>query len=46
MVEIALPSSRLLTDTNVRRFGPAALPSAINNLCAARASGFSSWMLA
>ena len=45
MVEIAFPSSRLFTNTNVRRFGPAATPSVINDLPAARASGFSSLML-
>ncbi len=40
MVEIAFPSSRLFTKTNVRRFGPAAFPSATNARPAARASGF------
>ena len=40
MVEIAFPSSRLFTNTNVRRFGPAALPSAMSARVAARASGF------
>jgi hypothetical protein len=30
IVEIAFPSSRLFTNTNVRRFGPAAFPSSIN----------------
>ncbi len=45
MVEIAFPSSRLFTKTNVRRSGPAALASAISARPAARASGFSSLML-
>lgn len=42
IVEIALPSSRLLMNTNVLRFGPAALPSAVSALPAAHASGFCS----
>jgi hypothetical protein len=39
IVEIAFPSSLLFTKTNVLRFGPAAFPSSINALPAARASG-------
>jgi hypothetical protein len=45
IVEIAFPSRRLLTKMNVLDFGPAACPSAISALPAARASGFSCVML-
>jgi len=41
MVEMALLSARLVTNTNVRRFSPAVFSSAPNDRPAACANGFS-----